>query len=144
VIPLQAIRERLKSANGGPFKYVRGAGALAAALDRQQFANGEAFVVVPNKQAGKNDLVNAVNQKTTATVAIMYWVKDAADGTGEAAGDDNEALVDGIQAALLNWSPEPGVFTSFNYGGGKLIQFAPPFALYSEEYTTTFQVRKTS
>lgn len=142
MIPLAAIRSRLLG-QVTQFKSVRGSAALSAALDRQQFANTEAYVLVANKAAGKNELVNAVSQRTTAQIAVMYWIKDAADATGEKAGDDNEAVVDALQAALLNWTPDPA-FTPFNYSGGKMVQFAPPFVLYSEEFTTTFLVRKTS
>lgn len=141
MIPLPAIRARIKD-QVPAFRFVRGAAALSDALARGQFTD-EAFVLVLDKKAGQNTVVNAVSQMTTAVVAVMYWMRDAGDVTGQNVADENEQTVDAIGAAILNWSPAPA-FSNFEYAGGRLVQFAPPGALYSEEFTTQFLVRKTA
>ncbi len=141
MIPTIDIRNRLK-ASVPAFTTVSGAASIQAAIQRQQF-DGQAYVLVLNKKPAENKLVNAVSQMTTATISVMYWSTDVSDSTGEATSDANEDIVDAIALALLNWSPSE-TYSNFEYAGGRLVQFTDSAALYAEEFTTQFLVRKTS
>lgn len=141
MIPLPEIRARVK-AKVADFEYVRGATALANAVERQQFAGNECYLVVEQKLAGRNTLTNAVSQQVTVTIAVMYWLRDVSDTTGQAVSDKNEQINDALADALLCWTPDSEKYSNFEYAGGGIVQLDVGAALYAEKFTTQLIVRK--
>lgn len=124
------------------FSKVAGAAAMAAAIQQQQFVS-DAWLAVLEISAAKNDLVNAVSQLTTCKIGVARPLRVAGDQSGDLALDLVEDSRDLVIAALLNWRPYPE-FDPFTYAGGRVVFFAPGVIVWSDEFVTSYLLRKTS
>ncbi|MCK9193864.1 MAG: hypothetical protein M0P19_08335 [Nevskia sp.] len=142
MIPFSAIRTHLVQAGITGIQRVHGAVQLAVAIERGQF-DADAYVSLQSRAAEPNNLVNAVQQKVTARLAVISVIRSAGDPTGERQAEDIETRSNEIIGALLNWSPDLAL-SPFVYAGGRLLDFDGSAVVWADEFETDYFIRKTS
>ncbi|MGQ0622765.1 MAG: phage tail terminator protein [Panacagrimonas sp.] len=117
---------------------IEGAVDLSRASEMQQFS-ADLYVVDFGERASPNQRINAHRQKVEATLAVVQWSVHAGDATGGKARVQMEDRRHEIIAALCNWQPTSDD-DPFAYVGGELVSFAPPGILWSDRFTTSYQL----
>lgn len=140
MVPLKAIRERIERAGIRDVRRVHGAAQMAVAMERGQF-DADAYVTLLQRQAGKNVLVNAVQQEVAARIAVISIIKVAGDATGEKQADLVEARSDAVTQSLLGWSPASG-YSLFTAASSRLLDFDGQAVIWADEFETTYLIRK--
>lgn len=142
MVPLKAIRTHLEGAGIRDVRRVHGSVQLAAAIERGQF-DADAYVTLLLRQAGKNSLINSVQQEVTARIAVVSIIKAAGDAIGEKQADLVEARSDAVTQSLLGWSPAAG-FSPFTAANSRLLDFDGQAVIWADEFETTYLIRKVS
>jgi hypothetical protein len=124
------------------FKRVQAAAELTRAIEQRQFL-ADAYVVPLQRAPGPNQILNGVSQTTLIRIGVVFQVKYANEPTGNKALDELEERIDEVGAALLGW-PALSTHKPFEYAGGHLLTFLPSQVIWTEEFTTSFLLRKVS
>lgn len=94
-----------------------------------------ACVVMPRGVAGKNSLINAVNQRVEDSFAVILAVKNVRDMQGVAASAEMDALRPLLTAALLGWT-FGGDYEPIEYAGYQMIAYQDGLLFWSEHFLT--------
>lgn len=123
------------------FKRVQGAVELTQAVQQGVQFSADAYVVPLSRRPGVNQILNGVSQNTEIRVATIFWIRYANEPTGNKALDELETRIDQVNTALLGWAPLAN-YKPFEYAGGQLLQMLPSVVVWTEEFTTSFLLRK--
>ena len=131
--------ERLKTelaADGGGAVDVKGAAALAAALDdHSAIKRDSVYVLYAAEDADGNIQANAVRQRCVIGVTVALAVTNRRDRRGEAGVGEVEALHGRVRTALLGWVP-PGATERVEYRRGRLLSFTEGAQVWADDYET--------
>lgn len=99
-----------------------------------------ACVVMPRGNAGKNSLVNAVNQHVDDSFAVILAVKNVRDMQGVAAAAEMDTLRPLLSAALLGWTFD-AAYEPIEYVGYQLVAYQDGLLFWSDHFLTRHFVR---
>jgi hypothetical protein len=118
---------------------VAGAAGLAS-IAKARLSDGGCYLFQERIAASPNGMINATMQRLTETIAVLIVVRNVQDARGGDAADAVFALRALINAALLDWQPDPGA-DPLEYGGGTLVTFADGFLIWKDSYMTNQYLR---
>jgi len=131
----QAIEQQIKAQDTtNNFREVAGAANLRGVLESRVSAPA-CYVFRLRNSAGANNLDRGVSQRVTESYAVVVVTGNRRDARGADSSDENEALCQQIDAALLNWTPDPNA-EPLEYGGGSLVSIANGYMYWQDIYTT--------
>ena len=99
-----------------------------------------ACIVMPRGTAGKNALVNAVNQRIDDVFSVILAVRNVQDMNGAAASAEIDALKPLLISALLGWSFNSDYYP-IEYAGYQLIAYQDGLLFWAEHFVTRHYVR---
>lgn len=134
---LQPIIDRLKTKLAWA-RRIEGAVDLSRAAQMQQFS-ADLWVVNLGERASPNQRINAHRQKIELTVGVVQWSVHAGDASGGKALAQLEDRRAQVLAALCNWTPSDDE-DPIAFQGGEIVIFAPPGVLWSDRFTTSYQL----
>lgn len=141
----QSIVDRI-TAEAESFNQVQGIGDLDAVLKKKIPINAPAaFVFRVRHTGGANKLgSNAVRQQLTIRYGIVVVTRHANDAAGEKTSNENDDLLDELEAALLGFTPTDNLhtYTPMTIVEGSLISLVG-YHYWQEIYGTQRQARKT-
>lgn len=129
---------RVAAIAAASFKVIEGAGSMEAVLSGKLEDKG-CYIFRESNKADKNAMTSVVRQKRTETIAFVVVSRNVRTG-GADSSDDNEALCDAIQSAILGYEPAGG-YTPFEYSGGGLVKFINGFMIWREAYSSAKTIR---
>jgi len=131
----QAIEQRIKAQDtANNFREVAGAANLRGVLESRVSAPA-CYVFRLRNNPGANTLDIGVSQRVVESYAVVVVTGNKRDARGGDSSDENEALCQQVDTALLNWTPDPAA-EPLEYGGGSLVSLAGGTMYWQDIYTT--------
>lgn len=123
------LRDRVQEA-----KEVKGAASYTALSDTALLDKGVYVVRLIRKPEANQTCGRAKFQDVHETYAVFVATKNVRTASGSDSADENEALCDEIQAALLGWPPVADG-DSLAYAGGQMVDQRGNLFIWREMYT---------
>lgn len=119
-------------------EHVGSAVDFGAAAARLQFAD-HLYVIDFGERGRSNQRINGHRQQVDVSIAVVHFTQSANDPTG----GDAMRLLDqrrrAVIAALAGFQPEPDC-EPFDFVSGELIRFMPTGLLWSDRFSTSYQL----
>ena len=120
---------------------VSGAAELAAVRESAQ-TTPAAWVIPVADDAGGNVLLNAVSQRVTERIGIVFAVRNVRDKRGATAHNALRAIRRAVKNTLIGWLPDPDE-AAVVFSRGRLIDFSDRVIWWQDEYLWAYEERKT-
>lgn len=127
--------ERLKAAQGNPFRSVGGALSLAAAQENPPQKLPAAFVYPSAAMGQPSNRVNSSSQQILTRFGVAFVLRGDNDPTGAGKTDAVEAHYTWLRAALIGWVPDPATGAAVEFSRGYLAGFEDGGVWWAEEFT---------
>lgn len=141
----QSIIDRI-TAECPNFNQVQGIGDMTAALEKKIPINTPAVFVYRVRHTGAANAygANAVRQRLTLRFGLLVVTRHANDAAGEKTANENDTLLEELEAGLLGFVPDDGthVYTPMTIAEGSLVSLKG-YHFWNEIYSTQRQARKT-
>lgn len=131
--------ERIKSTVPA-LRLVGRAAEFQAAAERNPAVTPACFVVPMLEQPGPSMAASVMQQQITATVGIIFVVRNLSDVAGAAAGAELETLRRAVREQLYGWAPAPGL-DPFERGTGHLLTFRDGHVWWQDLFITSYYDR---
>lgn len=140
----QSIIDRI-TAECDSFNQVQGIADMTAALEKKIPITTPAAFVYRIRHSGSANAygANAVRQRLTIRYAVLVVTRHANDAAGELTANENDQLLEELEAGLLGFTPTDGVhrFTPMTIVEGSLVSLTG-YHYWQEIYGTQRQARK--
>ncbi|MDO9142102.1 MAG: hypothetical protein Q7U38_17415 [Methylobacter sp.] len=135
---LRKLIEQRIAAETTCFKEIAGAASMEAVMLGAIETPG-CYVFRERNSANPGSTMPTRQQKTDV-IAVVIASRNVRGGKGVDSSDDNEALCQAVEVALLGWEPN-GVYSPLEYAGGALVSFKNGLFIWRDAYRATSQIR---
>jgi hypothetical protein len=118
-------------------KLVGGAVQFQVAAESNPKAVPACFVIPLEESPSPNEMDSFVIQRVAATIGVVLVVRNVADKTGEAAGQDMEILRKAVKAQLMGWQPS-AEYDPLERGRSGLLAFKDGHMWWQDIYLTSY------
>lgn len=118
---------------------VYGAAELAAVKENSQ-RTPAAWVIPVADDAGNNVLLNAVSQRITERIGVVFAVRNVSDKRGETAHNALRTIRRAVKDTLIGWLPDPDE-DEVVFSRGRLIDFSNRVIWWQDEYLWAYEER---
>lgn len=133
--------ERLREQEGARFAVVGNVADFAALADLPR-ATPAAYVLPLSEMAEPSKMLTHSTQRHECAFAVLLIVRHAGDASGGKAAEELQTLRAAVQAAWVNWAPQPADCGPVQFRSGQLAEFVKGTTVWQDDFVVDRWVRR--